>query len=108
MIEVEIKGKCLSCDETSNDDQLHVYCSNCSNELYKLEDIEYAIESITTNDYHWTDREFYVGFKDEEEKDLFLRGIKKGFSDALFHLCDYFGTMHIFDDFCKKYYKEKE
>jgi hypothetical protein len=106
MIKVEMKSKCLNCDESLSEDKFYIYCDNCSNELYKLEDIENGINSIIENDYHWTGRDFYDGFKDEEEKDLFLYGVKKGFSDALFHLCDYFGTMHIFDDFCKKYFKE--
>lgn len=106
MIKVEISGTCLDCNKSLNEYQMHVRCSGCTDNLYSLEDIETAIQSITTNDYHWKDKEDYEGFDSEDEKEIFMSGIKKGYSDALFHICDYFGTMNILDDFCKKYYEK--
>ena len=47
--------------------------------------------------YEWEDKDFYVGFKSEEDKETYLLGVKKGFYSAVFWMADYLDIVSEFE-----------
>jgi hypothetical protein len=58
--------------------------------------IQSALMSGSERTDIWEDREHYI-CSSEEEKTIYLRGVKKGYFDALFWIAYYFDEVEFFD-----------
>ena len=89
---------CQQCFEEIDLDDSNIFCKECNGKLFPADDLELAIEEVSDKKYHWESRDGYIGFNSEEDLTLFLDGVKQGYSDALFWMCDYFGMVEFFED----------
>jgi len=106
MIEINYSCSCVTCDkklqfDSSEFDTANIICNECRDKFDSF-DIQQAILDASEKDYLWIDREGYVGFKSEEEKTYFMRGVKKGYMDALFWIADYFDEVNYFEAVIEK------
>jgi hypothetical protein len=74
---------------------------------FTKEELEKSINWVSDKCYHWTDKDIYDGFQTEKEKEIFMRGVKKGFGDALFWIADYFDCIGYFEDNIEDKFRKK-
>lgn len=92
-----IKYECVECHkEFDEDDAIISICEECQI-IDQDETIREVVTEISKKDYLWCDKEGYVGFNNDHEKEIFLDGIRKGIQDALFFVCDMYGEIEFFE-----------
>lgn len=94
--EVKVTAKCDGCEKPIDldNDCSYIYHQDCS-DIYPMEIIKDVIES-SLKERQWEDYDHYIGFKNEEEKKCFMRGIRKGMSHMLFTFVSHFGDDAIY------------
>ena len=105
---IEITCKCQRCGSKIDPEEVVTYCDDCDNEIFTTQEIEEAINSVSDKDYHWTSKDIYDGFDTEKEKEIFMKGVKHGFCNALFWVCDYFDCIEYFEDNIEDKFRRKE
>lgn len=103
IVDVEVTAKCDDCDKTVAVNRLHCLCESCFEKRMLVELVDDAIDEVSGQDYHWKDEEIYEGFKTNEDKLIFMSGVKKGYNDALFWMADFFGR----DDYFNQHIQER-
>lgn len=95
---ISVIVKCEECYEKGDLEEMHFTCTECKPEKeYTPEHIQNCLKEVSEEDHHWTDREHYIGFKSEEEKTIYLRGLYRGYQLALFGVADWFGEVSFFE-----------
>ena len=97
MSEIEITTICFDCAEKFDIDYAYIRCGECDDKREPIDD-EYLINHLSKNDYIWKDKDGYVGFENEKELNLYLKGVEKGYKDCLFWLADYLGKVVLFEN----------
>lgn len=103
-LEVKAIIECENCHTKNDTESLFCdyVCEDCrlkeQNELVKL-----AIEELIHKKYIWEEKESYIGFKSEDERELYCSGVKRGYIVALFWLADYFNIVEDFEKIVEKY-----
>jgi len=94
-IDFEIKMTCDDCNKSKAGFSFVICCDTCfENKIDSY--IKSAIEnSLTDHTYLWTNKEDYIGFDSDKEKEIFLSGVKKGFDWGVFWIADEFGSNAI-------------
>lgn len=92
---------CLYCYKKDDIENLEPLCNKCYEDGI-TNNIKYALSHVINKDYLWKDKDCYEGFETEEEKELFMKGVKHGFASGLFWIADYFGNEMV------KYYEKIE
>ena len=91
-MDIEIKIECNECKKKIVDDwpyNIGIFiCNECEEKLWNRIDFDKYIrelfEKIASNhDHSWLDKEMYIGWDTEKEKEIFMRGIRHGFFHAL-------------------------
>ena len=84
----------VSCDECWKkidlEDESNCLCNECADKKVNFSDVKAAMIHSASHDYEWKDKDYH-GFKSAAEQETFLKGLKAGFSSALFWIGDYFG-----------------
>lgn len=109
-VEIDVKFQCGDCNKTIPGSDVIVRCDSCDELCFHREALQECLENATkTKSWLWEDKSGYVGFDSDKELECFLLGIRKGYSDALFDVCDYFGMMQFFDtlEFKEPSWREK-
>jgi len=96
MIEVTAIVECFECSKKFdiNSCELNITCDDCTNLIENI-DVKDLLNEFYENHTHILDGEFLIGFKSEEEKLIFMQGVKYGYDHAGFVLIDYFGDEHV-------------
>lgn len=97
MFEVEIKCGCYNCKEYFDQSEITGRCNTCEEDAFN-EQIKEAINRCIEHSYLWTDKDGYCGFETEKDLENYLIGVRRGFMDALFWICDYFGEVDFFEE----------
>lgn len=92
MTEISVTVECFECNKKFDIDscELNITCDDCVN-LKENIDSKDLLDDFYENHTHVLDGEYLIGFKSEEEKLLFMQGVKYGYDHAGFVLMDYFG-----------------
>lgn len=85
---VEVFFECYKCQHKFEDTDGIFFCDSC-NESEMVNEFKAAIKNAAEHKYIWQDKEHYVGWDSEKEKEIFMRGVRKGFWDALFFIASY-------------------
>lgn len=107
---IEIKFTCDKCDKSFDEIDSNVYCDNCdnnNNDEYAYNTIKNAVKLAYEHKFEWENKEDCIGFKSDEERDIFLSGKKKGYLNALFWVCDFMGDdgIEFFQEMAKEDWK---
>ncbi len=97
---IEITCICETCKERKNIDDFDIRCDECINKHENddlKESIKDSLKTCLDNDFEWKAQEYHVGFKNDEEKELFFKGSKYGYMAALFWISDYYGLVEYFE-----------
>ncbi len=108
--DVNFKFKCSSCDKKFDERDVYGYCQKCDCDRFHLDYIKEMVGNLALERHFIEEKEQITGLENDHEKDIFIRGCKLGYKDALFWMCDYvqiidFFEEHIIDKF---YLKNKE
>lgn len=104
---IEFYINCDNCSKTSVDEmEFSIRCIKCEDKL-ENERLKNAIEEVYSKDYLWEDRENYHGFRDENEKTIYLRGIRYGIECALFWMADYYNEVRFWEELSESKKMEK-
>lgn len=100
--DIILRAECDECQKKFEIEEFSSYqCGECLNKKINHEEIgEALIYLARNNDYLWENNQGYDGFNSEGELEMFLRGTKYGFTNALFWFADYFGveTVKLFEE----------
>lgn len=99
--------KCRECEENILEYD-RVICGGCWFETRSNDEIYELIKKVAFNNDHEFDPEYYGGFDTEKEKETYINGVKKGFSDAIFWLCDRIGYVGHFEKEIYQYFYPDE
>jgi hypothetical protein len=106
---MEIKLRCENCHDLVGIDEINIRCIKHDEEdfIYQMKE---AISSCATHSYLWTDKDGYVGFDSDKDLENYLIGVRKGFMDALFWICEYFGEASFFEtlEFIQSEWRKKK
>ena len=95
-IHINVEFECEECERVL-DSKIHcnVMCDDCleNHETVKIRD---ALLYCVDHDYIWKDRDCYSGCT-EEEKTIYMKGVQKGFRDALFWMADHFNEVEYWE-----------
>jgi hypothetical protein len=98
--EIKIFTDCKSCKiQFDLNKEGGLFCTNCIYSFTYESEIEETLLHVASKNYHWEDGEFYKVFKNQEEKEIFLKGIKYGYASALFWIADGFSMVKFFEDY---------
>jgi hypothetical protein len=104
MVEVETKiySECMYCDEKIDliENDSYICCPECDL-TYAMTQMKDFMEAII-RDKEWENIDGYSGFKSEEQKEWYMKGIRKGIDHALFSYASNYGSHgeHVFDALC--------
>lgn len=96
MIKVDIACECDCCDKILNDTSANIYCHECMAEESNFQVLD-TCRYISTEHSDWKDEQFFQGFENDKEKEMYLRGVKYGMHNALFWVCHYFDSEKFFE-----------
>lgn len=91
---IDLIYTCDKCKNKKDEFDQNLICDDCYDKEVNFDEIKKLIEKIS-NRKSWEDREHYVGFTNEKEKDIYLNGLKEGIWESLFEVADYFGDEGI-------------
>jgi len=95
-VNVNFTFDCDSCNKIyDNEIFTNVMCDGCL-EKHSTVEIREALKKVIKNHYLWNDRDVYSGCS-EEEKTIYMKGVKKGYLDALFWMADYFDEIEYWE-----------
>jgi len=96
--EISIIVTCDYCFKKFELEYMKFQCQECvPNEEYTSEHIQNCLKEISEEKHQWEDREHYIGFKSEEDKTLYLKGVYRGYQVALFGVADWFGEVEFYE-----------
>lgn len=96
MTDIKITCGCNECGKNIDLLDEDFVCVSCKGKT-EIAIIKCAVKHAFTHDYIWTDKEGYVGFITEADKEVYLRGVKYGFKQALFWICDYYDEIEFWE-----------
>lgn len=89
----------LICDECHKKEDIGILdyglCDNCKDKEH-IDSLKEAIKNIYSNKL-WEKKDTFVGFKSDNDKEYFMKGIKYGIEDALFWIADHFGEIDFIE-----------
>lgn len=91
-----LSATCDECNKKGELEEMKLRCGNCQGETYTPEHIQNCLKKVSEKTYLWQDRDSYIGFKSEEEKTIYLRGVERGVAMALFFVADWFDEIEFF------------
>lgn len=98
---IKIIMKCDECQEINIEDDIISLCQKCENKNIQSELNQIIKHVYLSHDYLWLDKELIEGFKSDEEKEVYLKGVHYGMRSAMFWLCDYFDSVSIWENYKK-------
>ncbi len=100
--------ECYLCEQQIETINIYqVICYNCEKYWYEEKDIKTAFDDVIDDYQPWKNHEGYIGFKNEELKDSYMKGIKEGYRQSFFHLCDYFGIIDFYEEKLESYFAKE-
>lgn len=69
-------------------------------------ELEAALRYSMEHDYHWKDKEVYGNHETYKDLDGYMKGVKRGFFMALFHMADFFELTEVWEKIEDKYEKK--
>lgn len=105
MTKVEVLIKCQECEDFMDAVEENFVCRYCYEKLH-TELIKDAAREAIIDAFEYRpkkeDKTHYVGFSSEEDKKSFLLGLRSGYREALFWICDSFDIVEFFEQLNKK------
>jgi hypothetical protein len=102
--DISIIANCDKCGKETDLEKCDgsVFCNGCCDEL-EMFDKDYvcaALNEVSSLEYHWDkDNLSDITFCEEPEKrELFFRGVKVGYLDALFWIADWFEVVKYYEE----------
>lgn len=96
MIDVEIKCTCQDCDKEFDEYSVNIQCEECSEKITQ-EEIKRCVVEVSKKSYLWKSKDCYTGFESEKDLETYLTGLRRGYENALFWLCDHFGLVEFYE-----------
>lgn len=98
-LDIDVACKCSNCNKKFGTEDLYFLCDACWELRYTMEYFQEALEYASDKKYIWDScDEDNLSYKDSHElREVFFRGVKKGYCDALFWMADYFGEVEFFE-----------
>ncbi len=94
--EVEVTCSCSKCKKTLDEYSANIHCHECLRDNDYTEVFDTS-RYISTEHAEWKDVDYFDGFNSEQEKEIYLKGVKYGMHNALFWICHYFGNIEFFE-----------
>jgi hypothetical protein len=114
MIDISITATCEVCKKNILiDEGAAIYCSSCHDGVMSNKDLDEYLKGILTNlsetNFIWEGQENIEELNNEDQKFIYIKGMKYGYFSALFHFAYLVGLIKFYEENIDyKFTKKKE